>query len=350
MMGATDPLTVATLGLFERRFAGDDCLMRLANRRFSEAGMGAEMHAGTPEHLEWVMSFRSSSAAPVMVHLPRDFNLADEQSRNRTFDLALKFAGRVSGLVLHDHSLMVEHAADYIEAARKLNAQLEKIPDCPMLFVEYAAGLEPRDFCNFFSSISDLQRIGPCIDIGHVGIRAVRASWARIHQGEDICAFKSQGPRLPSAIAEVETAVASGLPTVLGLADTISALKKPVHYHLHDGHPLSTASAFGVADHLSFLTEIPLNFEYQERRSVAPMFGPAGLAKIVSRAIELAGDRRVSFTLEIHPTGERLQLGDAEPLFKHWTDKTNAEKMNHWLAVLSRNHELLLRSVPASPE
>jgi hypothetical protein len=39
-------------------------------------------------------------------------------------------------------------------------------------------------------------------------------------------------------------------------------------------------------------------------------------------------------------------------LFGDWTDKTNAEQMNHWLSVLERNHILLLEAIKAvsSPE
>jgi len=114
---------------------------------------------------------------------------------------------------------------------------------------------------------------------------------------------------------------------------------------LHDAHPLSTFSPFGVSDHLSFLAEIPIRFDYHGRRSVPPMFGPAGLGRIVAKAIEAVGG--VSFTLEIHPTAERLALGDAAALFGHWQDKTNAEQMNHWLSVLGRNHALLLESIKA---
>jgi hypothetical protein len=38
----------ATLGLFEKRFDGDDSLMALARLRFREASMGTEIHAGAP--------------------------------------------------------------------------------------------------------------------------------------------------------------------------------------------------------------------------------------------------------------------------------------------------------------
>jgi hypothetical protein len=340
--------SVKTLGLFEKRIQGDDGLMELARRRFSEAGMGAEMHAATPEQLDWSLKFRPGREAPVVVHLPRDFNLVDEKSCKRIVEFATRFAGEVYGLVLHDHAAMAARMDEYIAAAWKIDDQLEKIAGCPILLVEYAAGLEPGDFARFFSEIRDLDRISACIDIGHVGIRAARAAYAGKHRGEDICALKSQGPRLRQVMTDVDEAVAEGRAIVFDLVAAVSKLKKPVHFHLHDGHPLSTFSPFGVSDHLSFEVEIPLNFDHRGRRSVPPMFGPDGLAKLVASAIELMGPSLISFTLEIHPTGQRLPLGDASPLFEHWTDKTNAEQMNHWLAVLSRNHDLLRQTIEAA--
>jgi hypothetical protein len=146
-------------------------------------------------------------------------------------------------------------------------------------------------------------------------------------------------------IGDVETAVGAALPTVLDLIDALGKLRKPVHFHLHDGHPLSTFSPFGVSDHLSFLMEMPLGFEYLGRRSVPLMFDRAGLQQIARKAVKAIGRERVSFTLEIHPTSGRLPLGDAAPLFNHWIDKTNAERMNQWLAVMSENHAALLESL-----
>jgi hypothetical protein len=89
------------------------------------------------------------------------------------------------------------------------------------------------------------------------------------------------------------------------------------------------------------LAEIRLNFEYQGHRSVPLLYGPTGLKQIVERAVEKIGRARVSFTLELHPTFEQEQLDDVAPLFNHWSDKSNAEMMNHWLAVIARNQKLL---------
>jgi hypothetical protein len=347
MSGFSHP-SVMTLGLFEQRFAGDSSLMQLAARRFSESRMGAEMHAGAPEQLDQLLRFRPSPEAPVMVHLPREFHLLEERARQAILELATRFAGVVSGFVMHDHQAIVTQRAKCFDVARELNHQLRKIPQCPIVFVEYAVGLDPVDFAAFFQGISDLECLGPCLDIGHVGIRAARTAYAQSHSGEDICSLKSHPARLPQVISDIEAAVALGRNAVFDLMDVLATMKKPMHFHLHDGHPLSNFSPFGVSDHLSFQAEIPLDFEYRGRTRLPLMFGPSGLLKVVSQALQSLQSTGVSFTLEIHPTGEKLTLGDAASLFNHWVDKTNAEQMNHWLAVLSRNHHLLIGDIKAA--
>jgi hypothetical protein len=97
----------------------------------------------------------------------------------------------------------------------------------------------------------------------------------------------------------------------------------------------------GLADHFGFLTRLPVPFEYRGRRSLDPLFGPTGLAAIVRTATEALGPGLVSFTLEIHEADGRLPLGDAAPLFRHWRDTTNAERMNAWLEVLAQNATLV---------
>ena len=92
------------LALFAKRIEGDDSLLELARLRFQQAGLGAEMHSPTPEHLEQALGFRPAPEAPVIVHLARDLNLAEPESRRRIAEFASRFAGRISGLVLHDHA------------------------------------------------------------------------------------------------------------------------------------------------------------------------------------------------------------------------------------------------------
>jgi hypothetical protein len=342
-----------TLGLFEKRIEGDDALMELARLRFQQAKMGAEMHAATPEELEGVMRFRPSfvkstteggpsAGLPVVVHLPRHFNLLSEEHHKQIASVACAFAGRIYGLVIHDHPDLVSRSVDFVRAAQAMQSRLAQIRDCPILFVEYAAGLEPRMFARFFESIRGLTYISSCIDVGHVGIKQAKNTFASMHPSEDICALKSQPSRIPQVISDVETSVGAALPTVLLLIEALGTIRKPVHFHLHDGHPLSAFSPYGVSDHLSFLMEMPLGFEYRGRRSVPLMYGRAGLQQIARKAVQAIGRDRASFTLEIHPTSGQLALSDAAPLFNHWVDKTSAERMNQWLAVLTENHTVLL--------
>jgi len=334
-----------TLGLFEKRIEGDDTLLELARLRFKQARMGAEMHAATPQQLEHLMRIRPAADLPVVVHLPRHFNLLNDDHRKQIADMASVSAGRIYGMVIHDHQDLISRSDEFVQAAGAIDRELAQIRACPLLFVEYASGLEPRMFARFFEAIRDLAYVSACVDVGHVGIKQARNTFANMHRGEDICALKGEPSRIPDMIVSVETAVGSALPTVLDLTDALGKIEKPVHFHLHDGHPLSNFSPYGVSDHLSFLMEMPLNFDYRGRRSVPLMFGRAGLHQIVKKGVQTIGRERVSFTLEIHPLPGHLSLGDAAPLFKHWVDKTNAEWMNHWLAVLRENHVALLEAL-----
>jgi len=334
-------LAPALLALFEKRLEGDDSLLELARLRCQQFGLGAEMHASAPEELEHLMRFRPAPESPVVVHLPRHFNLADPRSQEQILAIASRFSGRVNGLLLHDHPEFATNAEKFIHAARDLNSRLLKISSAPVVFVEYAAGLEPEVFVGFFDSIRDLSLVSAAVDTGHVGIWQARQSFAQNHMAYDVCSLKKQPADLPGLMPDVQAAVRSALPALLNLIKSLGQLRKPVHFHLHDGHPLSTFSPFGVSDHLSFFAQIPLRFEYRGRKSVGPMYGPEGLREIARAAVRAFAPERVSFTLEIHPTFEQSPLGDATGLFGHWTDKANAEKMNHWLALLGRNAELL---------
>ena len=120
---------------------------------------------------------------------------------------------------------------------------------------------------------------------------------------------------------------------------------KTVHFHLHDGHPVIP----GLSDHFSFLTQIAVPFEHRGRRSLDPMYGPGGLAAIVAAMIEALGGERASLTLEIHQSEGRLPVGDAAPLFRHWRDLKNAERMNYWLSVLTQNNVLLSNVIEPRP-
>jgi hypothetical protein len=334
-------LTEPLHALFYRRVAGDDALLQLAGLRFTQTGLAAETYADSPGELEHVLQFMPPHPRLPTVHLNRGINLLNEQSRATVMEFANRFAGRVGGLVVHDQRDMGDQTDHLLTVLNELNARLCERPDSPFVFLEYAAHLEPAWFVELAEKLQDAERVSVCIDIGHVGIRQASTRFARSHPGLNLRDLHPGDARLPDLAGDVQDAVESAVGDVLDVTRAIAGLGKRLHFHLHDAHPLIP----GLADHFSFLLRLPIPFSYQGRRSLSMMYGPGGLAAVVSAAIEAGGLQQVSFTLEIHQVEGRLPLGDASPLFSHWSDTTNAERMNYWLSVLSENALLASRSI-----
>jgi hypothetical protein len=330
------PATPPLHALFQRRVDGDDALLRLARLRFEQAGLAAEVYADNPAELDWVLGFAPSSPHRPVVHLNRRVNLLEAAGRAAVAAFGERFAGRVGGLVVHDKQDMAGRTDELLAGLRGLGNRLDRTPERPMLFLEYAAGHEPGWFLEVAEGLRDVPAVGACVDVGHVGIAQARAAYARAHPGHDLARLQPGDARLPGLAADVQAAVATALPTVLDLARSLGRLGKRFHLHLHDGHPLIP----GLSDHFSFLTRVPVPFEYRGRQSLDPLYGQAGLAAIVRAAAQAGGDG-ASLTLEIHQAEGRRPLGDAAGLFGHWRDLTNAERMNHWLLVLSENAALV---------
>ena len=55
---------------------------------------------------------------PVVVHLPRHFNLLNDENRNQIATMASAFAGRIYGMVIHDHPELVSRSDEYVRAAQ----------------------------------------------------------------------------------------------------------------------------------------------------------------------------------------------------------------------------------------
>ncbi|MBW2317540.1 MAG: hypothetical protein BBJ60_07785 [Desulfobacterales bacterium S7086C20] len=333
------------LGLFQKRIDGDDALLDLARVRFNEMGLGAEFYAETTEELDHLLKFRPAAETPLVAHLRRGINLLEKKDLSLVIDFAERFKGRLFGFVVHDQPEISTRFDDYLSALNRLEAEYNKIQGSPYLFIEYAVGLAPSLFVHFAETMKGLQRISCCIDIGHIGLWQARTAYSKEHPGKDVCSLTTDDSSLPEVIEDVQSAVRSALDTVLSIVRVLGRLEKPLHFHLHDGHPLSITSPFGISDHLSFLDKIPVPFEYKGKRSLDPMFGPSGLSSIVSESLKHLGPEQVSFSLEIHPAQGRLPLEDASYLFDHWEEKTNAERMNHWLWVLSQNQQLVQNSL-----
>ncbi len=327
------------LALFQKRIDGDDALLQLASLRFDQAGLGTEFYAETPRELEYLVQFKPHTETPAVVHLERRLDLLDREACKTVTDFAAKAAGRVFGLVVHDQVEAATRFDDYAEALQKLDSPLRE--NGLYLFLEYTSGLDTEVFINVFSRIKALKNIAPCIDTGHVGIWKTREVFSQLHPGMDVCDIRTADPGVKDLMEDIARAADAALPETLRIIGELGAMGKPVHFHLHDGHPLSASSPFGVSDHMSFLDTLPLPFEFRGSRSLGLMYGLSGLSSIVGAPLRLLPPDRISFSLEIHPGNGRIPVDDASHFFGHWRDRTNAERMNFWLAVLSQNKMLV---------
>jgi hypothetical protein len=328
------------LGMFHRQIAGDEALLALAGRRFAAAGLGAEFYPGSPDELRRELAYRPGPG-PYTAHLPRGLRLLDASAAEAVLAFAAA-AGGARGLVVHDQGEVAHQFGTYVQAVKALDRRLADQGPGPLLFVEYAAGLEPATFVALFEALRDCRRVGACIDVSHVGIRRCQRAFAAAHPGRDVCHLKPDHAEFAALVEDVQAAVATALPTVLAVVEGVGRLGKPTHFHLHDGHPASTFSAHHVSDHLAFDVAIPVTQPYRGRCSLPLMFGPFGLRRIVQAAKGLLPAEALSFTLEIHPQPGRLLLPTAYgELFKHWRDLGHAEQMNQWIEVLLRNYQWL---------
>jgi hypothetical protein len=344
--------TAHVLGLFQRLIDGDDALLRLAQRRFDEVGMGAEFYPENVQHLEWEWEFRPPSAPGHVAHLPRNWDLRAAEGREGVLQFARAFAGRLLGTTVHDQRGWGRDRRAVVDGLRRLDAELAGIVGAPEVFIEYAAGEPLESYTRILAEVADCPHISACVDIGHVGIFNARRVYDATHPGEALMRLRPDSPELPELIADVQDVVTLALPTVLEVIDSVTAWGKPVHLHLHDGHPLSQLSEYGVRDHLSFGQSITLPFAYDGETSVPPLYGREGLAQILATALSSASGDMLSFEVEIHPQPGQEPLGRHEDLFPHWKDRTNAERMNAWITRLQDNcrlvQELLLAPVAAA--
>jgi hypothetical protein len=71
--------------------------------------------------------------------------------------------------------------------------------------------------------------------------------------------------------------------------------------------------------------------------------GDDALREVARRSEKVQGAPYIyiEYAVGLNPTEGRPPLNDASYLFNHWRDKTNGERMNHWLSVLLQNHELV---------
>lgn len=330
--------------IFHRLVSGDEALFRLAQARFAAARLLPEYNPGRPDDLARDLAFHPRPELPASVHLPRGIRLSEPAGRDKVVAFASRFADRMATMVVHDQHETASRFDDYVAAVRDLNARLEALGPGPVLFIEYAAGIPAEAFVALFEAVRDCGRVSACVDISHVGIRHCQVAYGRQYPGEEITHLKWNTPGLRERVADVQAACAGALPLVVRTVAAIGRLGKPMHFHLHDGHPASTFNAFGVSDHLPIGFDIPIPFSHEGRRSLPPLFGPLGLRAIIAAARAELPDEKLTFTVEVHPTEGRLDLGEHVGLFAHWRDRGNAERMNYWVETLLRGAGLVRQS------
>ena len=218
--------------LFQQRLSGDDALLRLAERRFREAGMPAEVYAENPDQLEYLLGIVPEHDTLPVVHLNRSADLLRQSGRDLVESFASRFAGRVAGLVVHDKAAMAERLPEVARTyacARHAFAR----PFCrPMIYLEYAAGLPVDLFATLGEQLADVERASLCIDIGHVAVEHAGAVRLSLPSGRGTGRIsRSTDPRLPEVVGQVEAATESALQVVLELIRRICAIGKPVHFH-----------------------------------------------------------------------------------------------------------------------
>jgi hypothetical protein len=319
---------------------GDDALLKLARERLAEAGLGGELYVGSPDHLQQMLNHRPNTL-PCTAHLPRNVNLLQKAGRETLMEYAGIAAGRLYGLVVHDQLEFAQNPEETQAALRETDWLLSRQEESPLLFIEYAVGLDPSFYAGLFERCSETRKLSAALDVGHLGIRVCRTAFMAQYPDRDVCELWPESPELPEKISAVQQATRMALPAVLDLIESLSKPGKPLHFHLHDGHPLSTLSRFGVSDHLSFLQQIRLPFEYRGLQLLPGMFGLSGLQAIIRKAKTALPADRLSFLLEMHPQPGQTPLGVHEPLFSHWQQKENAEMMNHWLDTMIHNASLV---------
>lgn len=322
--------------LFHRQIEGDDALYRLAQARFAQGNLLPEFNPHSPDNLEREWQFHPLPDQPACVHLPRGLQLLTSKGQDTICAFMERFGKRANVMVVHDQWEIESRKAEYVAAVRQLDDRLRKLGAGPTLYIEYAVGLPPSTFVQLFETIRDCRRISACVDISHVGIRQCQLAYQERHLDQDICHLKWHHPSLPERVADVQAVCATALPVVCQTVAALAQLGKPLHFHLHDGHPASTFSRFGVSDHLSFFQTIPIPFSYQGERNLPLLFGPLGLKKILDTVRSALPDEQITLTIEVHAPDGRLDLGEHAELFAHWREKENAERMNYWIEVLLR--------------
>ncbi len=109
-----DPLV---LGIFHRQIEGDHHLLELAQRRFDEAGLGAELHPESVAEVVAALEFRPQRERRYTMHLPRHVDLVADEGRRLVAAFANRGRTDAYGIVVHDQKEAATRPDDYVRAA-----------------------------------------------------------------------------------------------------------------------------------------------------------------------------------------------------------------------------------------
>ena len=96
----------------------------MAALRFRQEGLAAELYADTPEQLDRVLPYVPPHPRLPTVHLNRGLNMLRDRDRDVVEEFAGRFAGRLSGLVVHDQPKMGGQTENLVTALRDLDRRL----------------------------------------------------------------------------------------------------------------------------------------------------------------------------------------------------------------------------------
>lgn len=320
-------------GLLNYHIEGDDALLYLGRDRYERAGMGAEIHPSNPDHLSQILKVLPNGRSST-VHLPYSVAL-DHDDTDIIRDFVFAGGSEISGYVLHDTMLYREDLDKGLEYIKKLSGKLQGKSD-GVVYVEYAVGLPFEVYYDLAQKIKDLPNIGVCIDIGHLAINATVADFYKKHPSIYVRDLKPDSDMSMETYHKIDESVCNGRRDSFSIIEALCKVGASVHFHLHDGHPMSTFSPYGVCDHLPFFWEIPTFLP--EVGSIGGIYGILGLRRVLEIALGNISDEKLTFTLEIHPQPGQKEL-DIELLqyFSNWTDLTNAKSMNFWMDLVIQN-------------
>ena len=160
------------------------------------------------------------------VHLNRGLNMLRDRDRDVVEAFAGRFAGRLSGLVVHDQPEMGEQTENLVTALQELDRRLARWPVRPGYSWSMRPGLEPGWFVELAGRLKDADRISCCLDIGHIGVRQAHARFAREHPGLSLQSLSPADERLPGLVHDVQDAVLAAPQDIVAMTRSIGQLGK----------------------------------------------------------------------------------------------------------------------------